>query len=398
MSEHFGAFIYQGNIKSCQIDSLQNPSVKSESNFSTNQFDTIESRWLRYDAGSDTFLFCAVPKGSEWRYLYSLSPKTSTLTQLSDVDTYNGQWLPGDRGYTYVGNNSNHFYFAVCPKNAGDKTNLFLNGAVANYTIAPSGDRIYITGSANIEPQSIWEYNIPQHHLRCLVPGIDHPFAVFQSIEPRELRLTAADGVAFTSFVFPPRAIPGMSKHPLVIGIPAPSAQAQKTYGTQSQLLPNLGFEVVAVNYRGVDGYGRKFSSLKDDAKAAGDVITAYHELLKDSSIDANNVFLFDTSGGSAVTTELVAQHPELWRGIVLDHSALSFGGLDTQKTPPIFYFTGDQDSVRGSLQALEAWGKQNNVKVSGIVWPHTGHYLWKTDELRETGRQILAFYYENMK
>jgi dipeptidyl aminopeptidase/acylaminoacyl peptidase len=269
---------------------------------------------------------------------------------------------------------------------------------VANYTVAPAGDKIYITGAEDIEPQSIWEYDLARRSLRRLVPGMEHPYVAARLIEPRETRLLAGDGVAVTCFVYMPRQIPGMLKHPVIVAVPAPSAQAQKSFGTQSQLLPNLGFEVVAVNYRGVDGYGQKYSALKDDAKAAGDVMAAYTQLAKDPAVDTDNVFLFDTSGGSAVTTRLLADHPELWKGIVLDHSVLTVDALDASKIPAIFYFAGDQDSVLAGVKGLESWAKENHVKIDGVILPHSGHYAWKTDENREAGRKILNFYYDNLK
>jgi pimeloyl-ACP methyl ester carboxylesterase len=152
------------------------------------------------------------------------------------------------------------------------------------------------------------------------------------------------------------------------------------------------------VNYRGVDGYGHKFSELKDAVKAADDVMLAYTGLTKDPAIDVNNVFLFDTSGGSSVTTELVAGHPELWRGIVLDHSVLfELDRLDPSRTPPIFYFAGDQDPILPAVKSLESWSAQNHVKISGLILPHSGHYVWK-DETGQLLPKLLGFYYDNGK
>jgi hypothetical protein len=105
-----GAFIYKGNIQACQIDSSTNPPVQVLSDFESSQFDNITARWLRYDRESGSFLFCAVPKASEWRYAYSFAPKSMVLTKLTDLDTYNCQWLPGGKGYAYVGNVNNHFH------------------------------------------------------------------------------------------------------------------------------------------------------------------------------------------------------------------------------------------------------------------------------------------------
>src|SRR5690606_3737121 len=93
----------------------------------------------------------------------------------------------------------------------------------------------------------------------------------------------------------------------------------QRSFGPRSQFLANIGFYFLAVNYRGVDGYGRDYSDSYHPPTAAKDILAAYEWLIQNPNVDRKNIFIFSMSGGTPICMELLATAPKLWRGMAID-------------------------------------------------------------------------------
>jgi dipeptidyl aminopeptidase/acylaminoacyl peptidase len=399
------AFVQKGNICTCRIDAAKYPPIEPLSAFRQDDFDSL--RWLRYSERNGEFLFCGRPKGSNWRYLFEFEPKAKRLAQLNNEDTYNGQWLECGDGYAYVASRDNHFSLVLHGRSGYANTNLFTGGSVVNYTVAPSGDRVYVTASLGIEPQGIWEYDARPGTLRRLVDGQRKPFVAARLVEPQEFRVKSLDGLEVPCFLFAPASLSsatareakhtgalGSGRHPLVIYLPPPSWQFQRAFEQQSQLLANLGFYVLVVNYRGCDGYGRNYSEPPRTAAASDDILAAYAKVVKAAKVDRRNVFLLSNSGGGSLAFDLLSQHPDMWRGAVLDHPS-GWSGRETgqgQKLPPMFIISGDQDRFLASLQQFRSWAETNEASVQLLVHTNCGHMNWKTAEIADAQVRVAKF------
>ncbi len=397
-----------GNIFSLEVgaDSTNSgaEAMHRLSDFPKGQFDQF--KWLRYSRESGRFLFCGRQTNSTWRHLYAFDPENRELKQLSKEDTYNGQWLQGGAGFAYVINTNNGFYLAVRPKEPEGWTNLFVAGGVANYTVAPNGHVIYATASLGTEPEGIWEYDVTSKALRSLSGGLGSAATLSRVVKPEEFKVTSFDGVQVPCFLLsPPRlqdANPnssaghgGRRKHPVVIYPPPPSSQFQKSFEQRSQLLANLGFYFLAVNYRGCDGYGREYSALANTPNAARDVMAAYNELARKPDVDLDRVFLFTMSSGSDVVFELMAEAPAKWHGVVLDKPATlpAQGRLRPGKTAPLLIVAGDSDANFQSVVTFEAWARSHGVAASLVVHTNAGHFTFKVNERKDKIDQMGRFF-----
>ncbi|MBE0541113.1 MAG: prolyl oligopeptidase family serine peptidase [Verrucomicrobia bacterium] len=408
-SESTAAFVQKGNIQTCQLDAPKYPPIQPVSRFATNEFDAI--KWLRYSRPTGQYLFCARRTNSHWRHVFQFEPAGGELTQLNDEDTYNGQWLEQGKGFAYVGNRDNHFYLALRPGDPSRHTNLFVNGAVVNYMVAPDGNRVYATASQGVEPQGLWEYDLNRGELRCVVRGTDTPYAAARLVEPVEMKIESFDGVEVPVFVFfPAKSEPtpamrpaggaGGKKYPAVIYLPPSSWQFQKAFDAQAQLLANLGFFFVAINYRGCDGYGKSYAELKDLHGVMEDVLAVCRELAAALPIDERNVFLSSNSDGGALAFRLVAAHPEMWRGAVLDHPPGWSASPEWRgrRIPPLFFISGDQDRFLPSLRRFETWARTNDLEVISLVHTNCGHMNWKMAELREQHTRAGRFFLDRLR
>ena len=435
--------------------------VHQLSAFDTNNFDQL--KWLRYSHDTGQFLFCARPTNSTWRYLYQFNRQDKKLTQLSHEDTYNGQYLQNGRGYAYVGNPNNSFYLAVRPGALGtdaphqsESTNLFTHGSVVSYAASPDGNRIYAHGAIGDEPQGIWEYSLVTRSLRQVANGMNKPFVASRVIAPDEIKVKSFDGLDVPCFFFTPpaaegsarvpragsgvppelssnklssssqrnsqgnevlggspktaretRALPGFfrsflprTKYPAVIYIPPNTAQMQRSFGPRSQLLANIGFYFLAVNYRGVDGYGRDYASMGDSEAGAKDILAAYHWLIKNPNIDRENIFIFSMSGGTGICMELLATEPKLWRGMAIDKpgSCPIDSRFEPGKMPPLLFITGDQDTALPSIQKFTSWALSNHVELNTFIYTNAAHITFDLESRKRSQKQVADFYLEHLK
>ena len=393
------AFIGKGNIYKSELMADKYLKPEAVSHFKTDSFDSL--RWLRFDAGSGNYYFCARPGISNERFLFQFNPATQELKQLTHEDTYNGQLLRGGTGFAYVGNISNRFYLAVRSSQGNEDTNLFEGGSVVNFAAAPSGNRIYATAAFGMDPHGIWEYDLDTKKLRQLVSGAPSSFDTNKIIMPVEARYKSPDSVDVPCFVLSPESSQSTKKHPVIVYLPPSTWQFQKTFDLQSQLFARLGFYYVAINYRGCDGYGRDYASLNDPVVAAQDVLGILKELAaKNDSFDLKSVFLCSQSSGEGLVNELITQQPAAWRGAILDHpSGFNYADrIKPESLPPILVISGDQDRFLPGLQHFEAWAKTNDARVSLIVQTNTGHLNWKVSENLNTSRKMVEFVFENLK
>lgn len=422
MSENMAGHLEKGNIVSLEIKPLKDtdagtnhtsPTVRVLSDFKDGQFDQI--KWLRYSRETDKFLFCARPTNSTWRYLFGFDPRTRELTQLSQEDTYNGQWLGRGAGYAYVVNTNNAFHLAVKTKEKAGHTNLFTRGNVLNYAVAPSGDRLYAAAALGVEPHGIWEYDLPSHRLRQIASGVTTAFLASRIVEPQESRMKCFDGLETPCFLFPPvqladkaakseagmfdRFLPG-AKYPLVIYVPPTSSQFQCAFNPQAQTFVNAGFYFAAINYRGCDGYGADYSKLANTKDAARDVLDFYRVLIKNPNIDRRNVFLSTSSAGMSIVSELLATQPTLWRAVGLDKP----GGcpvdarFEPDKFPPTLIIMGEEDKALESMERFVAWAASNHIEIKSVLHTNTGHITYNLRDRKDTQHQLTDFFLKHLK
>lgn len=416
MSESLAAHLERGQIASLQLKPLQDTdtgtnrgsrAIEVLSDFKEGQFDQF--KWLRYSRETGKFLFCARPATSSWRYLFEFDPRTRGLRQLSHEDTYNGQWLEGGSGYAYVVNTNNGFHLAVRPQDTRLHTNLFASGGVVNYTVAPGGNLIYITAALGAEPHAIWEYDVRSRGLRSLWGNPGRTFSASRLLRPQEFKVRSFDGVEIPCFLFSPAksteqgpeeatARPG--RHPAVVYVPPTSSQFQKSFDERSQLLANLGFYFLAVNYRGCDGYGREYSALANTAHAARDVLAARNHLVAHHPVDPKRIFLCTISGGSDVVFELLATGPGQWQAVALDKP--SGTPIDPRlapgRLPPMLLITGDADPAFPAVCRYADWARSNGAECKLVVHTNSSHFTFKVDERKDKLDRVARFFLEHLR
>ena len=423
LTEKLGVF-QKNDLFTLEIKPLKNTgagwdetskAIQSITDFRTNDFTGLQ--WINYSRATGNFLFCSRPKPADWRFLYRYDPARGRLTQLTREDTYNGQFLLDGAGFACIINTNNSFQLAVHPGPGAAGTNLFAAGNVVVYKVAPKGDKVYVAASLGCEPHGIWEYTVASQSLRKVMDGSPRPFQLSKIVEPEEFTVKSFDAVSIPCFLFPPAELAGRPagagrsllhrllprvRHPAVIHIPATTGQFQRRFDHEAQLFANLGFYYAAINYRGCDGYGAAYSKLANIRDAARDVMTLYEKLAANPDIDARNIFITTTSGGTAVLYQLLINHPRLWAGIAIDKA----GRVEVnprfkpEALPPIIMTIGTKDPNLDLTEynAFVVWAKTNQLDFRTVLQTNTEHSTYRLGARKLALQEFSDFFTSHLR
>jgi len=332
--------------------------------------------WLNFSTQTGQLIFCATQSGGTNRNVFAYDLEQRSIEGLTTVHSYNGQWLQDGKSYAFIGKD-NDYFLGVRDREGRDETNLFTKGYVDYYAASTGGKSVVAIALTNREPGSLWRYDLAAKTLDCLKPGAQVPFKFSKISEAQGRTVRAADGLDIPVYLFPPTDRSTVKRFPLVILVPARTGPSSRNYEVRSQLLANLGFYYVGVNYRGCDGYGSFYSGQWNEDKAAGDVLTVIQVLSKELPCDMQRVFAVSSSAGSSVLQSFLRQFPTVLRGAVF----LGPGAwepaqlLEIDHFPRLFVSVGRNDSGFRDVQRFEEWTRAHGVSASFQYLPNYAHF-----------------------
>ena len=332
--------------------------------------------WLNFSKENGCFLFCSYRRGENYRNLFRFDPPTKKTTRLTTAHTYNGQWLQGGSGYAFIGNSNNNFYLGIRAAGGAGETNLFLGGQVERYSVSADGQRIYAVASTNAEPRALWEYQLKSMTNRMLIRGNKKEFRETVVSVPTQATVVSFDGLRIPTYLFPPKDCQAGRQYPLAIYLPPRTAQCSRGYELQAQMLANLGFYYLGVNYRGCDGYGRDYAARWDAPMAAQDVRAVIQEALKDPRFDKTRIFMVGLSESCLVLSHYLALDPKTLKAIVFESpGSFDVGSpLAADRLPSLLVSVGDHDPALESVRAFAQWARDNSAAAQFYYIKDFGH------------------------
>jgi len=356
--------------------------------------EAYEPEWLTYSPEIHEFLFCSWDQ-SNFRHLFRLArdPNGWKLKQetAGEEHTYNGRWIQHGKGFAFIGNRTNHFYLAVRPADPKGNTNLFYSGHTFGYTVSDDGDQIYAIASIGAEPLGIWEYTISSRTLRYL--GGRAKLSKAEAIPREEHWVSSFDGLKISYYFLTPCHLEKSKKYPAVIFLPIWGMQNFPAWEMFSQFFANIGVFHVAVNHRGVDGYGKAYSEL-GVFNADKDVNAVYEDIVKNPNIDKKRIFLMTYSEAASVANQVIQNFPGRWAGVINIAGTPPPRDQVKEQGMRVFLFVGGQDSadLRQNLMFFESWAAENGVTVHVMRPDGTRHIITRTEVDRNIMLELADF------
>lgn len=281
-------------------------------------------------------------------------------------------------------------------------------------------------------------YALEKGVLRQLTHQNDALFAELEIAPTEEVSFKSKDGTEVHGLLTKPVGYVAGTKVPLLLRIHGgPNGQDAHSFSTERQWFAANGYAVLAVNYRGSAGRGRKFSRAifadwghyeVEDLQAGVDHVIrmgvadpdrlgvggwSYGGILTDYMIASDARFKAATSGaGTAFTVafygtdQYIIQYdyeigppwnPKAWETYV--KISYPFLHADRIKTPTLF-LGGERDfnvPVQGSQQMYQAL-RSLGVDTQLIIYPNENHGIQRPSYVRDRYERYLAWYDKYLK
>jgi len=319
---------------------------------------------------------------------------------------------------------------------ASGKTERLMSPPVVIGTWDHSNGHVAVLSGGDNSPTEVYAFEGGK--LRQLTHQNDALFAEFSLPQTDDVSFTSKDGTEVHGLLTYPYGYVKGTKVPLLLRIHGgPNGQDQHSFSSERQLFAANGYAVLAINYRGSSGRGRKFSRAifadwghyeVEDLQAGVDFVVkmgvadpdklgvggwSYGGILTDYMIASDNRFKAGTSGaGTAFTVafygtdQYILQYdyeigppwePKAWE--TYQKISYPFLHADRIKTPTL-YLGGERDfnvPVQGSQQMYQAL-RSLGVDTQLIIYPNENHGISRPSYVRDRYERYLAWYDKYVK
>lgn len=188
-------------------------------------------------------------------------------------------------------------------------------GLMGNLQWSPKGDRIFFLYSGPRNPPDVWAVDM-DGNLEQITVSLKDEIDKNELVSPKVMRYKSLDGLEVPAFIYFPQKV-GTGKPPgLVMVHGGPEAQHMNTWNPYVQFLVSSGFVVIAPNFRGSTGYGRRYQRMSDKDLGGGDLmdVVAAAKYLKESGLaDPNKIGIYGASYGGYMSMMALTKYPDVW-------------------------------------------------------------------------------------
>lgn len=229
---------------------------------------------------------------------------------------------------------------------------------------------LYVVGYPTNEPPGVWDYDVANGSMDCIVSGLSQPLKRATYVAPSYGLLTNASGATSGYSLWKPAGFSTRKKYPAIL--------CQTVNG---EWLP---FIETAAN---LDCYfamahrpywlGRKLQDWPTD------VMALYQSLASNPNVDTNRIFLWAHSAESGYLCQLLREKPQLWRGAILfDYGAMP--DLESLRGKKLFIVGGVKDDGSAELKKYQERALAAGVTLKLILQENSAHNPVSISTMRE--------------
>lgn len=140
-------------------------------------------------------------------------------------------------------------------------------------------------------------------------------------VSPKVVKFRSLDGLEVPAFLYFPQKVEAEKPPGLVLAHGGPEAQFTNLWNPYVQFLVSKGFIVIAPNFRGSTGYGRRYQRMSDKDLGGGDLmdLVAAAKHLKESGMaDPNKIGIYGASYGGYISMMALTKYPDVWAAGVI--------------------------------------------------------------------------------
>ncbi|MDT8070166.1 MAG: S9 family peptidase [Terriglobia bacterium] len=291
---------------------------------------------------------------------------------------------------------------------------------------------LYMHDGAN-SPRAIWTYDFASNKAQPVTDALLAGVLPKELVEPTLVHFPSKDGkFTLSAWVYMPYNIQPNHKYPAIVYVHGgPADRSGPSFYPLLQYFVNLGYVIIAPNYRGSSGYGKTFQHA-DRMDAGGaelqDVVDSAEFIKKSPYVDPKNIVLMGRSYGGYLTLMGVTKFPDEWSAAVpivpfanwftayqnedatLQASDREFMGdpiankqLWTERSPaffvdkikaPMLILAGGHDPrcPKTEAEAMAQAIRKHGGKVQLKVYEDEGHVFSRTENILDAYKHVSDF------
>jgi dipeptidyl aminopeptidase/acylaminoacyl peptidase len=346
---------------------------------------------------------------------------------------YDPQWFPDERKLSYlVGQNGNlHIAVQDMEKHVTDYLEVEA-GVHLQIRFGRNPRRMYFTFSNLRRPPDLWTVDLENRKFHQLTNSFDSVIDSSRFVLDHDVLYQSRDGLEIPGLLYLPRNFDSQKAGPSVICVHGgPTIEHVNEWHPLIQYLVGEGYVVIAPNYRGSPGFGRKFQTANRFAlgdKDLQDVVAAADYLIEKRLTDPRRIGIVGESYGGYLTMCALTKFPNYWAaGVAMvpflnwfteiknEREDLQAWDLENMGHPekdyqrfhdasPIFFI----DNLRAPVQliagahdprcpASESRQAQKKLQESGkvfelVIYEDEGHEFRKLENRVDTFRRLIQF------
>lgn len=235
----------------------------------------------------------------------------------STRECYAPCWSPDGQYVAYRENHDGNIAIALQRLGAEKRSFQVGPGIHTQLAFTPDSKHLIFTFSGPRHPSDLWILNIAEEKFSLLTDSLDPSINPEILVLPTIVRFKSVGEQSIPGLLYKPAATKEDKKPPAIVYIHGgPSAQHDNDWYPSVQDLVARDFVVLAPNYRGSTGYGRKFRDAnrfvmgRDDL---ADVVAAADYLVKENLVDPERIAVTGISFGGYLTMCALTKHPDRW-------------------------------------------------------------------------------------
>jgi len=184
--------------------------------------------------------------------------------------------------------------------------------------VSPDGTKLLYMHDGASSPRAVWVYDFASKKNTQITEALLAGFPQQELVEPTLVHFPSKDGkFTLSAWAYVPYNIQPNAKYPAIVYVHGgPVDQSTTSFYPLLQYFVNLGYVVIAPNYRGSSGYGKVFQDAnRMDAGGAElqDIVDSVEFIKKSHYVDPKNIVLMGRSYGGYLTLMGVTKFPDLW-------------------------------------------------------------------------------------
>jgi dipeptidyl aminopeptidase/acylaminoacyl peptidase len=197
------------------------------------------------------------------------------------------------------------------PKGVND-----LGGKFSAFT--KDGMRLLYYHNGPTAPNDLWVHTITSGKSHQITHSLIGGMRSEDMVVPFLVHYPSKDGKwTISAFVYVPFNLPRNGQHPAIVYVHGgPTAQTVNVFNRFIQHVANLGYIVIAPNYRGSTGYGKEFQHANLFDMGGGDlqdVLSAAEWIKQTGYVDPKKLIVMGASYGGYMSMMAVTKAPEVW-------------------------------------------------------------------------------------